>query len=144
MLGGNTREQLTAFIEQDKALEENTQNIMLVNRFVHYYRDLYKLLNNYVTFHDFYSSDKEAIFQSGHLYIDQRCCNLCIKVSDMPKHNILANASGICLIYCDCTSKKLGEQMTIVAALTDGDFDNIRSEERRVGKECRSRWSPYH
>src|SRR5438309_7132113 len=23
-------------------------------------------------------------------------------------------------------------------------FDNKRSEERRVGKECRSRWSPYH
>ena len=22
--------------------------------------------------------------------------------------------------------------------------DNQRSEERRVGKECRSRWSPYH
>ena len=22
--------------------------------------------------------------------------------------------------------------------------DIIRSEERRVGKECRSRWSPYH
>ena len=21
---------------------------------------------------------------------------------------------------------------------------NYRSEERRVGKECRSRWSPYH
>ena len=21
---------------------------------------------------------------------------------------------------------------------------NARSEERRVGKECRSRWSPYH
>ena len=25
------------------------------------------------------------------------------------------------------------------------DFEKwIRSEERRVGKECRSRWSPYH
>ena len=23
-------------------------------------------------------------------------------------------------------------------------FDDLRSEERRVGKECRSRWSPYH
>src|SRR3712207_9592087 len=22
--------------------------------------------------------------------------------------------------------------------------DTVRSEERRVGKECRSRWSPYH
>ena len=24
------------------------------------------------------------------------------------------------------------------------DVDGDRSEERRVGKECRSRWSPYH
>src|SRR5256885_7690812 len=23
-------------------------------------------------------------------------------------------------------------------------FQGVRSEERRVGKECRSRWSPYH
>ena len=23
-------------------------------------------------------------------------------------------------------------------------IDHARSEERRVGKECRSRWSPYH
>ena len=29
-----------------------------------------------------------------------------------------------------------------VAALSAGASD--RSEERRVGKECRSRWSPYH
>src|SRR3989304_7893824 len=26
----------------------------------------------------------------------------------------------------------------------DGHFEGARSEERRVGKECRSRWSPYH
>ena len=25
-----------------------------------------------------------------------------------------------------------------------GDHQDVRSEERRVGKECRSRWSPYH
>ena len=32
------------------------------------------------------------------------------------------------------------------AAPRAGMFDSIltRSEERRVGKECRSRWSPYH
>ena len=28
--------------------------------------------------------------------------------------------------------------------LQDGNINRIRSEERRVGKECRSRWSPYH
>ena len=25
-----------------------------------------------------------------------------------------------------------------------GRYESSRSEERRVGKECRSRWSPYH
>ena len=25
-----------------------------------------------------------------------------------------------------------------------GEYASTRSEERRVGKECRSRWSPYH
>ena len=24
------------------------------------------------------------------------------------------------------------------------EMNGLRSEERRVGKECRSRWSPYH
>ena len=27
---------------------------------------------------------------------------------------------------------------------SESPFSNPRSEERRVGKECRSRWSPYH
>ena len=30
------------------------------------------------------------------------------------------------------------------AAEHDGAVARVRSEERRVGKECRSRWSPYH
>src|SRR3712207_7160957 len=30
------------------------------------------------------------------------------------------------------------------AVLTSAVRDASRSEERRVGKECRSRWSPYH
>ena len=28
--------------------------------------------------------------------------------------------------------------------LIDASQLELRSEERRVGKECRSRWSPYH
>ena len=32
-----------------------------------------------------------------------------------------------------------------MAVVSMGDTANAaRSEERRVGKECRSRWSPYH
>ena len=32
----------------------------------------------------------------------------------------------------------------VVAAVHGATFAIARSEERRVGKECRSRWSPYH
>ena len=35
----------------------------------------------------------------------------------------------------------IGLQMQIAPESTPGRY---RSEERRVGKECRSRWSPYH
>ena len=38
-------------------------------------------------------------------------------------------------------SKKIGE-MEFDGLVTD--LTPPRSEERRVGKECRSRWSPYH
>src|ERR1035437_11091039 len=31
-----------------------------------------------------------------------------------------------------------------VKRLQEYGLSNVRSEERRVGKECRSRWSPYH
>src|SRR3712207_7861975 len=31
-----------------------------------------------------------------------------------------------------------------VGSFLSGGIDSTRSEERRVGKECRSRWSPYH
>ena len=39
-----------------------------------------------------------------------------------------------------------GEKKTLQERLKDSNAKtkNARSEERRVGKECRSRWSPYH
>src|SRR3712207_9240501 len=36
------------------------------------------------------------------------------------------------------------EAVVTVAGYVDGIGEDRRSEERRVGKECRSRWSPYH
>ena len=35
------------------------------------------------------------------------------------------------------------EEVLILTELLE-DITVLRSEERRVGKECRSRWSPYH
>src|SRR2546422_9634281 len=38
---------------------------------------------------------------------------------------------------------RLNLEMADVPAMV-GLAEQLRSEERRVGKECRSRWSPYH
>ena len=45
----------------------------------------------------------------------------------------------------DVQAKKYGFQVTHIAVPHPGNEQQAqRSEERRVGKECRSRWSPYH
>ena len=48
----------------------------------------------------------------------------------------------------DCTLNKVNDREvvdgTVIAMNKREVVVNIRSEERRVGKECRSRWSPYH
>ena len=40
--------------------------------------------------------------------------------------------------------KYYGKEPNLTRALDGISFQVMRSEERRVGKECRSRWSPYH
>ncbi|GAA4460690.1 hypothetical protein GCM10023093_03760 [Nemorincola caseinilytica] len=125
ILAGDGKERLAALIAEDNATAQEANNIIMVNKLVRYYRDLYKLIRNFVTFFDFYTPGSKAIFQAGTLYIDQRSCDLCIKVSDIARHNALAAFSGMYLLYCDCTSKATNEKMTIVAALTNGDVDNL-------------------
>ena len=107
-------------------------------------RDFCTLLRNFVSFQDFYAkrgkallgrgADDEspwAIFQAGTLVIDQRACNLCLKVNDMAKHNTQAPDSGMYLIYCNCKHHASGQTMTIVAAMTVGDIRNLK-----VGKNA--------
>lgn len=125
ILANNKKQDLFSLIEQDLELENEANNIITVDKMVRFYCDIFTLLKNFVNFNDFYLPESQAIFQAGKLYIDQRCCDLCIKVNSIDRHNLMAASSGICLVYCECNSKTRNESMTIVAALTDGDFDNI-------------------
>ena len=53
---------------------------------------------------------------------------------------------GVCTRVYTTTPKKPNSALRKVAKvrLTSGFEVMQRDEERRVGKECRSRWSPYH
>ena len=119
--------ELLDLIAQDAALAEEAGNIEMVDKFLHIFRDFYRLLRNFVTLDDFYSKDEsvKAIFQAGKLLVDQRECNFCMNVADMGKHSAAAASSGMFLIYCDCTTKtKLGK-ITIVAAMTVGEIGDV-------------------
>ena len=118
---------LLDFVAQDAALEEEAANIDMVNKFLHIFRDFYRLLRNFVTFDDFYTKDKDvsAIFQSGRLIIDQRECRFCMQVADMAKHSASAATSGMFLVYCDCTTKSKPGKITVVAAVTVGDIGDL-------------------
>ena len=127
MLAKNRKEALLAAVAQDAALAEEASNIDAVDKFLHIYRDFYRLLRNFVTLHDFYAKDKKvnAIFQSGRLIIDQRECRFCMNVADMGKHNASAAASGMFLVYCDCTTKSKPGKLSIVAAVTVGEIGDL-------------------
>lgn len=128
ILKENRKAEIDALIAKDKKHEGEVSEIREVNRLLHICRDFYTLLRNYVTFSDFYSTEEamSSVFQAGRLYIDQRSCDLCIKVTDMGKQGTMAGASGMFLLYCDCTCKSSAAKMTIVAVMTDGDINNLR------------------
>jgi hypothetical protein len=126
ILGSDSKETLTALIEKDRALAAEANAIYSVERLVRFYRDLYAFLNNFVSFHDFYTTGKKAVFQAGTLYLDGRSCDLCVRVNDVAKHSTLAHLSRTYLAYCDCTRKGTEEKLTIAAAFTNGNAENLR------------------
>ncbi len=99
------------------------QAILDLERLARFVRDLMPLANNFVAFRDFYTRAGKAMFQLGTLYLDGRSADLCVAVSDAGKHAALASLSRICLVYCDCT--RGGEKMSIAAAFTAGDSDQL-------------------
>ena len=123
----NKKAELLDLVAQDIALKEEAENIELVDKFLHIFRDFYKLVKNFVTLNDFYDKDKsvKAIFQSGTLIIDQRECKFCMKVNDAGKHSAAAAKSGMYLVYCDCTTKTKPGKLQIVAAVTVGDIGEL-------------------
>lgn len=123
ILAGGQQAAIESLIAQDRALEPEASAISSVDKLVRYSRDLYTLVNNFVSFRDFYTRRAKAIFQAGTLYLDGRSCELCVKVDDAAKHATLATLSRVFLVYCDCS--RGGERMAIAAAFTAGDSDQL-------------------
>ncbi|MCR5841918.1 MAG: phage holin family protein [Bacteroidales bacterium] len=128
LLAADRKADLLALVDADKALEAEASSIDDVKKLLLYYRDFFKLLRNFVIFTDFYGRKEgsRGMFEVGKLYIDERCCDLCIKVTDMGAHGDMPKLSGMFLLYCKCTSKTKAAAMDIVAVMTDGNTRDLR------------------
>ena len=123
ILAPSVQEGLLGLFSQDEVVRPEFEAINDLERLVRYHRDLYRLLNNFVSFTDVYDPMRPAIFQSGKLYLDGRASELCVKVGDMARHGLLAGKSNAYLVYAECT--RLGTKMTICAAMTNGDASGL-------------------
>ena len=75
-------------------------------------------LINFLEKSDFFKAPASTRFHGDH---EGGLVEHSLKVYEILKHKVEHNIKGITV-----------------------PEESIRSEERRVGKECRSRWSPYH
>ncbi|MBK9519545.1 MAG: hypothetical protein IPO09_19905 [Anaeromyxobacter sp.] len=122
LLAGSGRAAVEALLAQDEAVADESNAVADVARLVHYHRDLFVLLKNFVSFADFYDAGVPAIFQAGTLYLDARSCELCVRVDDPGAHAGLAGMSRMYIAYCECR-RPSGEKMKIAACFTQGDAD---------------------
>ena len=121
---------LLELLEKDKAEEANALSIEEVDKVLRLNKNFYRFLNNYVVLADFYDPNYKAIFQAGRLYIDQRSTDLCVKVAGPAPE--ISSLSGMYILYCACTSEKLGKSFNIAAVLTDGDVNGLREGKNAV------------
>ena len=125
LLAGDVRARLESLIQQDLDLAPEIAAIDSVERLIRYHRDLGQLLNNFVSFTDFYAPGRSAPFQAGTLYLDGRSCDLCVQVSDPGAHSVLAGQSNLYIAYCDCRRAD-GTTKKIAACFTKGDSDYLQ------------------
>jgi hypothetical protein len=121
LLRGNARAALEAAVADDLAVAPDVDAMARVEKLARLHRDFATLLNNYVSFSDFYSR-KGAIFQAGTLFLDGRELDLCFAVHDAGKHATLAAMAKSYLAYVDCTRPGT-PKMQIACAFTAGESD---------------------
>ena len=130
------RDIFNSILFEDVVSRFNINNIDLLQRFTRY------MISN--TGETFSSKSIKNYLKSNNIYTSQ---DTLLKYNEYLNHSFFISKCKFFELKGRSEMKILGKYY-----LTDHGFhhalieNNIlcRSEERRVGKECRSRWSPYH
>ena len=117
----------------DRSNQERTDMVEYIDS---YFLDLYKDVR--------VAADATVNTESPAWAID-RLSILALKIYHMEQEVRREDVSQKHVEECGRKLDVLRQQQVDLSGAIDALLDDIaRSEERRVGKECRSRWSPYH
>lgn len=125
LLASGVRERIEALIRLDSEQECEHALTEAVERAIRYHRDLLRLLNNFVSFADFYDPDRDEMFHVGRLYVAARFCDLCVQVDQVDRHALLSSASKLFLAYCELSDPATGRKRHICAAFTAGVAETL-------------------
>ena len=88
---------------------------------------------------EFQAGNLPEIYDALEIYTEDGT-KIVAEVQQLPEEKVRLVLAGD--LQAQCTAS--GYAMRELGVPFAGVFGACRSEERRVGKECRSRWSPYH
>src|SRR3990167_5769975 len=113
-----------------------------------------------VEFHDMpddrFSSNHDHRLRPEFCFLLETCSPSATKYDCLHERIITVRRGFVkCVVRCYesncCTCSVLSDKYVISSVaeksrtyIAEAVLERTRSEERRVGKECRSRWSPYH
>ena len=125
ILASDNRAKIADLIAQDSTFNCENEQILKVEKLLLFVKDLDRLLNNFVSFGDYYDPHYPETFRAGRLHLDARTSDLCVYVDDAGAHSGLAARSNICLVYCDITRPGSGTKRTICAPFTAGFAETL-------------------
>src|SRR2546422_1984940 len=102
--------------------------------------------------HDVVSGEREQIMSRVREKVDQDLKRIGVKIIDvrLKRVDLPQDVSESVYRRMEAERKRIANELRSTGFAeaerirADADRQRERSEERRVGKECRSRWSPYH
>ena len=148
-------EAVTESIQTGKPLPESVEKLMFfmeetggdLTDYIALNQD-YSKLDNQDLLYEYYKSTKphltneeiNFVMEDEFAYDEEEHTDKEIKRKKLAMKEQVAQAR----LHLESAKTKYYEDIKAGSKLTKEQQEAIRSEERRVGKECRSRWSPYH
>jgi len=129
---GPHAERTRALIEEDRKVATVAEAGRQLERLLLYHRDMFRFLNNFVSFRDLYDGASRALFEAGAAVIDGRWFDLAVEVEDPARHAARAELGSLFTMYLEIEAGNGGPSRVVALPATSGSRGNLGMGKRGV------------